>query len=193
MRTVERRTSVFHIKWPFLYKIVVVVYRAGANHGPMADPPLGLPSPSHKHPKTTTSISVEDFQPRVTIAPARTTRKSAQHSENYAPEEGTGRVTTCEVRQLIDTLKDIITHQTTLTQSTKTELQEVKHDQKALQTQNERLHEEVQVLRTKIDGLLSTPQQDRATVAANPGPSGEQPTTREGPELRENQHPTLPA
>ena len=55
-------------------------------------------------------------------------------------EDNNKRSTTKEVRQLIHSLKEIITHQTTVIESTKVEILEVKHDQKFLQYQNERLH-----------------------------------------------------
>ncbi|OOQ87565.1 hypothetical protein PEBR_15599 [Penicillium brasilianum] len=48
-------------------------------------------------------------------------------------EDNNGRVTTKEVRQLINSLKEIITHQTTVIESTKAEILEVKHDQNVLQ------------------------------------------------------------
>jgi hypothetical protein len=42
-----------------------------------------------------------------------------------------------EVRQLINSLKEIITHQTTVIESTKAEISEVKHDRNVLRDQNE--------------------------------------------------------
>jgi hypothetical protein len=111
----------------------------------MADPPAGPPEAT---PTSTqeTNFSVEDFQPRVNNIPTRVTRKRGRHNESYAPEESTGRVTTREVWKLIDELKDIVHHQTTLIESSRTELQEVKRGQNALQEQNQKLHEEVKAL-----------------------------------------------
>jgi hypothetical protein len=60
-------------------------------------------------------------------------------------------VTTKEVRQLIHSLKEIITHQTTVIESTKAEILEVKHDQNVLRDQNEKLREEIQALRAQIE------------------------------------------
>lgn len=78
------------------------------------------------------------------------------------------------MRQLIDTLKDIIHDQTALIESTKAELQDVKHDQNVLQAQHEKLHEDVRGLRTQIEALPSTaPTRSWAAVAAsgsNPSP-----------------------
>jgi hypothetical protein len=68
----------------------------------------------------------------VTNIATRVTRKRGRHNENYAPEENTGRVTTREVWKLIDELKDIVHRQSTLIESTKTELQEVKRGQNVL-------------------------------------------------------------
>jgi peptidoglycan hydrolase CwlO-like protein len=55
------------------------------------------------------------------------------------------------VWKLIDSLKDIINNQTRLIESTKADLEEVKHDQNVLREQNEKLHEEVRALRTQIE------------------------------------------
>jgi hypothetical protein len=86
-------------------------------------------------------------------------------------------VTTKEVRQLIDSLKDIIHHQTTLIQATKDELQEVKHDQNVLQAQNEKLHEEIRALRAQVETLPSTPPvRSWAAVAASGNDTTPQPT-----------------
>jgi hypothetical protein len=43
------------------------------------------------------NFSVKDLQPRVTNIPTRVTRKRGRHSESYAPNESTSRVTTREV------------------------------------------------------------------------------------------------
>lgn len=110
--------------------------RAGSNPGPMADPPAGLPEASPTNTQGSTVFSVEDFQPRVNNIPTRVTRKRGRHNEGYTPEEASGRVTTREVWKLIDELKDIIHRQTALIESTKAELQEVKHDQNVLHKQN---------------------------------------------------------
>ncbi|KAF7136975.1 hypothetical protein CNMCM5793_006679 [Aspergillus hiratsukae] len=106
----------------------------------MADPPAGGPEP---HPTNTqesnTSFSVEDFQPRVP-----------------------------EVWKLIDSLKLTIHHQTTLIEATKTEIEEVKHDQNILRDQNEKLHEEVRALRAQLEATPPVPlSRSWAAVAAD--------------------------
>jgi hypothetical protein len=136
----------------------------------MADPPAGPAEASPTNTQLTTEFSVEDFQPRVTNVPTRVTRKRGRHNESYAPEESTGRVTTREVWKLIDELKDIIHRQTTLIESTKAELQEVKHEQNALQDQNQKLYEEVKALRAQLDSPLPAPSaRSWAAVAASAG------------------------
>lgn len=64
--------------------------------------------------------------------------------------EGTGRITTREVWKLIDSLKDIINHQITLIESTKSELEEVKHDQNVLCEQNKKLYEEAEPCKHRL-------------------------------------------
>lgn len=121
----------------------------------MADPPAGAPEPLPTNTQeSTSSFSIEDFQPRVTASSLGSlpdSRKRTRSGDAFTPSESTGRVTTREVWRLIDSLKTIIHHQTTLIESTKAELQEVKHDQNVLRDQNEKLHEEVRALRTQIE------------------------------------------
>lgn len=135
----------------------------------MADPPAGAPEPPPTSTQeTTTSFSVEDFQPRVTATTPLIPNKRTRSGDAFTPSESTGRVTTREVWKLIDTLKDIIHHQTTLIESTHNEIQEVKHNQNVLQDQNEKLHEEVQALQARIEAPPSTPPtRSWATVAAS--------------------------
>lgn len=83
--------------------------------------------------------------------------KRTRSGDAFTPSEGTGRVTTREMWKLIDTLKDIIHHQTILIESTQNELQEVKHNQNVLQDQNEKFYEEVQALRTQLQALPTAP------------------------------------
>lgn len=141
----------------------------------MADPPAGAPEPPPTNTQeSTTSFSVEDFQPRVTGTIPLIPNKRTRSGDAFTPSEGTGRVTTREVWKLIDTLKDIIHHQTILIESTQNELQEVKHNQNVLQDQNEKLCEEFQALRTQLQALpTATPPRSWAAVAAsdsNPSP-----------------------
>lgn len=135
----------------------------------MADPPAGAPEhPPTSTQETTTSFSAEDFQPRVTATRSLIPNKRTRSGDAFTPSESTGRVTTREVWKLIDTLKDIIHHQTTLIESTQNEIQEVKHNQNVLQDQNEKLHEEVRALQTRIEAPPSpAPARSWAMVAAN--------------------------
>jgi Spy/CpxP family protein refolding chaperone len=135
----------------------------------MADPAAGGPEPPPTNTQETiASFSVEDFQPRVSIDAAQIIGKRTRNGEVYTPAEGTGRITTREVWKLIDSLKDIINHQTRLIESTKTELEEVKHDQNVLREQNEKLHEEVRALRAQIETSPPPPvSRTWAAIAAN--------------------------
>ena len=144
----------------------------------MADPPAGGPEPPPTNTQEThASFSVEDFQPRVSIDPTQIIGKRTRNGETYTPPEGTGRITTTEVWKLIDSLKDIIHHQTTLIESTKSELEEVKHDQNVLREQNEKLYEEVRALRAQIEtGPPASPTRSWAAVAASGSNSLPQPS-----------------
>jgi hypothetical protein len=145
----------------------------------MADPPAGGPEPPPTNTQESIPIfSVEDFQPRVSIEAAQIIGKRTRNGEVYTPTEGTGRITTREVWKLIDSLKDIIHHQTTLIQSTKADLDEVKHDQNVLREQNDRLHEEVRALRAQIEANPQpNPPRTWAAIAAS-GPDDPQPSPR---------------
>ena len=136
----------------FQYKNLLWLYtERELNPGTMADPPTGGPEPPPTNTQETqASFSVKDFQPRVSIDTGQIIGKRTRNGEAYTPAEGTGRITTREVWKLIDNLKDIIHHQTTLIESTKADLEEVKHDQNILQEQNDRLHEEVRALKAQI-------------------------------------------
>lgn len=107
----------------------VVVCRAGTNPGLMADPPAGGPEPSPTNNQRETRLFTrDDFVP---IVPRK--RRSPRNSneattiaysnpEFRGSEDNNGQVTTKEVRQLINSLKEIINNQTTLIESTKAEL-----------------------------------------------------------------------
>jgi hypothetical protein len=133
------------------------------------DPPTGGPEPPPTNTQETpTSFSVEDFQPRVPIEPLPESRKRTRSDGAFPPLESTGRVTTREVWKLIDSLKLIIHHQTALIESTKAEIEEVKHDQNVLRDQNEKLHEEVRAIRAQIEAIPpAPPSRSWATVAAS--------------------------
>lgn len=131
----------------------------------MADPPVGVPEAVPTNTQETTNLfSSSDFQPSIVPRKRRQllhgdkiTSAPRSNPEFAVTDEHTGRVTTKEVRQLIDSLKDIIHHQTTLIQATKNELQELKHDQNVLQAQIEKLHEEIRALRGQVETPPSTP------------------------------------
>jgi hypothetical protein len=124
----------------------------------MADPPVGPPeAPPTNSQESNASFSVEDFQPRVPLEPLPESRKRTRSGDAFAPAENSGRVTTREVWKLIDSLKLIIHRQTALIESTKAEVEEVKHDQNVLRDQNEKLHEEVRALRTQIEATAQAP------------------------------------
>lgn len=148
----------------------------------MADPPAGGPEPPPTNTQETiASFSVEEFQPRISSDAAQIIGKRTRNGEVYTPAEGTGRITTREVWKLIDSLKDIINRQTTLIESTKADLEEVKHDQNVLREQNEKLHEEVRALRAQIEASPPPPpSRTWAAIAANgtsepPQPNLQQP------------------
>ncbi|KAI3091997.1 hypothetical protein CBS147333_10276 [Penicillium roqueforti] len=147
----------------------------------MSDPPAGGPEPPLTNTQEThASFSVEDFQPRVSIDTGQIIGKRTRNGEAYTPTEGTGRITTREVWKLIDNLKDIIHRQTTLIESTKADLEEVKHDQNVLREQNDRLHEEVRALRAQIEASPQpNPPRTWAAIAASgtsdPHPSLQRP------------------
>ncbi|KAJ5646736.1 hypothetical protein N7490_003108 [Penicillium lividum] len=146
----------------------------------MADPPAGAPEPLPTNTQESgLNLSVEDFQPRVPTEPlplAYVPRKRTRSGDSFSSSENSGRVTTREVWKLIDSLKTIITHQTALIESTKAEIEEVKHDQNALRDQNDKLHEEVKALRTQIEAHPpAPPTRSWATVAAEGNATHPQP------------------
>lgn len=161
----------------------------------MADPPVGAPEavPTNTH-EITNLFSSTDFQP--SIVPRK--RRQLRHGDEFTsaprsnPEfagtgEQTGRVTTKEVRQLIDSLKDIIHHQATLIQATKDELQELKHEQNILHAQNEKLHEEIRALRGQVEMPPSTPPtRSWAAVAASGNHTTPQPTNQQRSDKDQN-------
>ncbi|KAJ5346168.1 hypothetical protein N7452_004172 [Penicillium brevicompactum] len=135
----------------------------------MVDPHTGGPEPPPTDTgENPTSFSVEDFQPRVPIEPLPDSRKRTRSDGAFTPLESTGRVTTREVWKLIDSLKLTIHHQTALIESTKAEIEEVRHDQNVLRDQNEKLHEEIRAMRAQIEALPPAPSSRTwAAVAAS--------------------------
>jgi hypothetical protein len=97
-------------------------------------------------------------------------RKRTRGGDAFTPSDPAGRITTKEVWKLISSLKDIIHHQTAAIETTQNELQEIKHNQNVLQEQNEKLYEEVKVLRTQVESAPAvTTTRTWAAVAANGG------------------------
>ena len=144
----------------------------------MADPHAGGPEPPRTTtPGTTTTNALDNSNSTTAPRTRRQARPSDGHitatrSETTRSGDNNGRVTTRDICRLIEGLKETIAYQTELIQSTKNELLEVKHDQNVLQTQNEKLHEEVRALRTHIDALPPPPTaKSWATVAASHPPS----------------------
>lgn len=143
-----------------------------------ADPPVGAPEPSRtNHHGKAGLFSLETFEQSI-VPRKRSPRQgndlttTARSNPEFAnTEDNHGRVTTKEVRRLIESLKEIIAHQTALIESiesTKTEIQEVKHDQNFLQERNAKLHGVVRALRAQLDAapLAAVPTRTWAAVAA---------------------------
>ena len=160
----------------------------------MADPPTGAPEPLTTN--TQSAIWNDPTENLETTTAPRTRRRAREEDDQAhtvpAPAEPTnagtssGRVTTKEIRQVIELLRHTIDEQTTLIQATRTELKQVKRNQDELQTQNEKLHEEVQALRTQIEGLSApTTTRSWAAVAADTNQS-EPPKTRRHTDKEKN-------
>jgi chromosome segregation ATPase len=141
----------------------------------MADPPAGIPEPLARNTRrTAVTDALETLEPRIAPRTRRQTRleddhadASSQATEHVDAGANNRRVTTKEIRKIIEHLQHSIDEQTALIQATRTELREVKHNQNELQTQNEKLQEEVRALRTQIDGLNGpTPARSWAAVVA---------------------------
>lgn len=77
----------------------------------------------------------------------------ARNPKFATTEDSNGRVTTKGIRQLINSLREVIAHQTTVIESTKAELPEIKHDQNILADQNEKLYDEIRALRERVETL----------------------------------------
>lgn len=146
----------------------------------MADPPTGPPEPlTTDTQRTTWSDPTESLE--TTTAPRTRRRAREEDDQTHAVPASTeptnastssGRVTTKEIRQIIEHLRHTIDEQTTLIQATRTELKQVKHNQNELQAQNKKLLEEVQALRTQIEGLNApTATRSWAAVAAKHEPT----------------------
>ncbi|KAJ9488819.1 hypothetical protein VN97_g4470, partial [Penicillium thymicola] len=149
----------------------------------MADPPTGAPEPLATTIKRRGTVidASGNLAPTTTVRTRRQTRVESEQTE-AAPEPveltntgpSAGRVTTREIWQIIVHLQRTIEEQTTLIHATRSELREVKDKQNELQTQNEKLQEEILALRSQVDGLNTpSPTRSWAAVAAatdNPQP-----------------------
>jgi regulator of replication initiation timing len=60
------------------------------------------------------------------------------------------------IANLVNSLKEVITQQTSIIESARTEIQEVKTEQKALREQNTKLQEEIQALRAQLETQATT-------------------------------------
>lgn len=129
----------------------------------MAEQPTEAPEgPPTNSECTTNAPAAVDYKPLVSPCKRRQLRQGDEFISTPWPNfdfagEPTGPVTTKEVWKLINTLKDIIHHQTTLIESTQSELQEVKHNQNILQDQNEKLYKEVRDLQIQLKTLPLAP------------------------------------
>jgi polyhydroxyalkanoate synthesis regulator phasin len=137
---------------------------------------MGVPEPLARNTRRSGAIDTfETLEPRTAARTRRQTRQeddyaeaSSQGAEPVDTGASSGRVTTKEIRKIIEHLQHTINEQTALIQATRTELREVKHNQNELQTQNEKLQEEIRALRSQVDGLnRPTPTRPWATVVAN--------------------------
>lgn len=164
------------------------MYRAGASGERMTDPLTGPPEPLPTR-NTRRSAAIDDgenSEPRDAPRTRRQTRLEEDNSHvtstSTEPESsGTsnGRVTTKEIRQIIEQLQHTINKQSVLIQATRTELREVTHSQSELQTQNETLREEIQALRTQVESLKTPPSgRSWAAVAADANNSDPQENSR---------------
>lgn len=143
----------------------------------MADPPTGPPEPlPTRNTRRSAAIDAgENSEPRDAPRTRRQTRLEEDNSHvtwtTTEPESAvtsSGRVTTKEIRQIIEQLQHTIDKQSVLIQATRNELREVKHSQSELQTQNETLREEIQALRTQVESLKTPPSgRSWAAVAAD--------------------------
>lgn len=70
-------------------------------------------------------------------------------TEAPKPKENNGRVTTQDLRRLIEDLKEVVTHQNN-------EIREIKADQQILKAQNVELQEQVQSLREQLEATPTT-------------------------------------
>jgi hypothetical protein len=154
----------------------------------MADPPAGRPEPSPTNTQRRAGIfTLKSFEPSIVPRKRRSPRHGnevttvARSNPEFAyTEDSNGRVTTKEIRHLINSLKEVIAHQTTVIESTKAELLEVKHDQNVLREQNEKLFDEIKTLRERIETpTLAVPTRSWAAVASgsisSPQPSYQKP------------------
>ena len=154
----------------------------------MANPPAGGPEPPPTNPQRGAALfTLANFEPSIVPRKRRSPRHGdesttiARSNPEFAnTEDGNGRVTTKEIRQLINGLKEVIAYQTIVIESTKAELLEVKHDQNVLRDQNEKLLDEIRTLREQIENLTpAVPARSWAAVASsgntNPQPSGQGP------------------
>jgi hypothetical protein len=74
---------------------------------------------------------------------------AAEILETTTPKESNGRVTTQELRRLVEELTEVITDQTNI-------IKEIKADQQVLKTQNVELQEQIQSLRGQLEAISTT-------------------------------------
>lgn len=166
----------------------------------MADPLAGAPEPLGNM-TTLGNDALENSESTTTRKSRRQTRADNHQDqansliiEPSTAGTNTPRVTTKEIWQIIEHLQHTIEKRTTLIQATRTELREVKHNQRELQTQNDKLQDEIQTRRTQIERARRT--ESNAIVGRRSSGheqlrTKQEPTHRKGQELYPNQHPTV--
>ncbi|KAI3015386.1 hypothetical protein CBS147347_11193 [Aspergillus niger] len=136
----------------------------------MAVPPAGGPENTPRTPEN--SARDRDEAGPLPVRKGRATRAQTKNVtipavEFPSLEDGKTRITTQVVGSLINNLKDIIQHQSTIIESTQRELQQLRNEQQILQNQNLQLIKEVRDLRARFDTWAASPQpRTWAAVAA---------------------------
>lgn len=126
----------------------------------MVVPPAGGAAPQQNASGVTKLFTFEGIE---NLPPSESTRRkkrlrnrtslgddSAEILETTTPKESNGRVTTQELRRLIEDLTEVIADQTKI-------IKEIKTDQQGLKTQNVELQEQIQSLRRQLETISTTP------------------------------------
>lgn len=143
----------------------------------MAAPLTGDSEPYPTNSQETTSIFSEElFQPTLPLTQRLGKRRRngsvsvtipIANPEFAGLEAGSGRVTTKEVWRLIDSFKEIITHQTNVIESARAEILEIKTEQQTLKSQNAELQGGLHALREKLEPPTTASTRTWAAVVAD--------------------------